>query len=359
MIRYLTGVVGLILVGSAAHGTIVATGGYEQPSAIITIAFALGVAAGAAAIGAAAGHGQMALAVVIGLGLAAGQGYALLSTSERVIASREAAQAILNDAKKRHDDAEARLVEASGAVKRASEVPQASARELAAQAAIDSAVMAIREQAALPGCQESCKQLLLAKAGDARRELEAVQAEAAKALRERRQKAEAGLMEAQQSLAASPMPGSATPLADRLGVQPWLLDIIAAALLGLGVNGLGAALIALAVHGRARLPSRGLIHAAKKTLVRGTANDNVAPLPPAPGRVSRFVSQYLEPAESGRIEVGNLYKAYVGWCRSSNLQPFDMSEFSDQLKEAIDEVGIRTRAHRDKVYLVGVVMRAA
>ena len=354
MIRTIVGIVGLILVGAAAHGTIMATGGYEEPSAIITMALALGVAVGAAAIGAAAGHGRVMLAVAIGLGLAAGEGYALLSTSERVIASREAGQAALRDAKKRNEVAEARLAAAREAAQKSGEVPPISPREASAQAAVDVAVNAIREQSALPGCRENCKQLLLAQATDARRELNTAQAEMAKMLQDLRQKTDAELASAKQVLATSPMPSSATPLADRLGVRAWLLDILAATLLSIGVNGLGGALIALAAHGRAQLPSHDLLHPQRGR--SGTANDNV---PLAPGRVSSFVGQRLERAESGRIEVGDLYKSYVAWCRSSGLQPFGMSEFGDQLKDAIDTVGIRTRAHKDKVFLVGVELRAA
>ena len=214
------------------------------------------------------------------------------------------------------------------------------------------AVKAIREQSALPGCRENCKQLLLAQATDARRELNTAQAEMAKMLQDLRQKTDAELASAKQVLATSPMPSSATPLADRLGVRAWLLDILAATLLSIGVNGLGGALIALAAHGRARLPSHDLLQRGRS----GTANDNV---PLAPGRVSSFVGQRLERVESGRIEVGDLYKSYVAWCRSSGLQPFGMSEFGDQLKDAIDTVGIRTRAHKDKIFLVGVELRAA
>ena len=359
MIRTIAGIVGLILVGAAAHDTIMATGGYEEPSAILTTALALGVAVGAAAIGAAAGHGRVMLAVAIGLGLAAAEGYALLSTSERVIASSEAEQALLRDAKKRHENAEARLAAAREAAQKSGEVPPISSRAAAAQAAVDVAVKAIREQAALPGCRENCKQLLLAQATDARRELNAAQAEMAKVLQDLRQNAEAELANAQQVLATSPMPSSAAPLADRLGVRPWLLDILAAALLSIGVNGLGGALIALAAYGRAQLPSHDLLHSAKRTFLAGTANDNGPALPLAPGCVSSFVGQRLERAESGRIEVGDLYQSYVAWCRSSGLQPFDMIEFGDQLKDATDAVGIRTRAHRDKVFLVGVELRAA
>ena len=357
MIRTIVGMVGLILVGSAAHGTIIVTGGYEQPSAIITMALALGVAVGAAAIGAAAGHGRIMLAVAIGLGLAAAESYTLLSTSERVIASREAEQAVLREGKKRHENAEARLAAAREAAQKSGEVPPTSSNESIAQRAVDGAVKAIREQAALPSCRENCRQQLLAQATNARRELDTAQAEAAQALKELRQKADLELAEAQHVLSTSPMPSSATPLADRLGVRPWLLDVIAATLLSLGVNGLGAALIALAAHGRGPLPSPGLYHLARRPSLHGTANDNVAPH--VPGHVSNFVGQYLKPAESGRIEVGDLYKAYLAWCRSSNFQPCDMSAFGDQLKDASDAVGIRTRTHKDKVFLVGVELRAA
>ena len=48
---------------------------------------------------------------------------------------------------------------------------------------------------------------------------------------------------------------SATPLADRIGVKPWVLDLIAAALLSLGANGLAAVLMAF---GSRPGPQRGV-----------------------------------------------------------------------------------------------------
>jgi hypothetical protein len=184
------------------------------------------------------------------LGLIAGEAYALLSTSERVIVSREAAQAPLREALKRHDDAQRRVEDAAKAVRNVDDATPASTREVTAKAALDAANKAIIERAALPGCRDNCRQLLQGQADDARRELEAAQAEVAEKAKDRRRKAEQELATAESALKAAPLPGSATPLADHLGIQPWLLDIIAAGLLSLGVNGLGAALIALAAHSR-------------------------------------------------------------------------------------------------------------
>lgn len=353
MIRIIAGIVGLILVGSAAHGTILASGGYDHPAALVTIALALGVAVGAAAIGTAAGHGRLGLAVAIGLGLAAGEGYGLLSTSERVIVAREAAQAEMRNTQARHDAATKSLLEARDALKAMEAASGVSERQAKAQAAMDAAVAAIRDQASLPGCKENCRQLLTTQAADARRELDAAQADGAKSIKERRETAEKAVTDAEAAVAAAPLASSPTPLADRVGVQPWLLDIIAAVLLSLGVNGLGAALIALAAHGHARGPLQDLTVAKQ-----AASNDNQAPEVTV-GRVSRFIGEYIEPAESGRIEVADLYKAYRAWCQRGGMVAVDMMEFGDRLNEALDVVGIRIRAHKDKVYLVGVEVKAA
>jgi hypothetical protein len=367
VIRVLAGLAGLALVCSAAHVTIMSGGGYSQTAAIVTMALAIGVTVGAAALGAAAGHGRLALAIAIGLGLAAGEAYALLSTSERVIVAREAAQVPLRDALKRHQDAERRVSEARTALDKVGEVQTTSTREVAAKASLEAANRAIVEKAALPGCRENCRQLLQTQADEARRELETAQRDVANQGKERRQKAERELATAEQALETSPLPGSATPLADRLGIQPWLLDIIAAGLLSLGVNGLGAALIALAAHGKAK-PEPIVIERTTAPIVltpepakpKAIAPANVVALPnPTHGRVSRFVAEQLEPASRGKIEVVDLYKAYASWCERVALQAFDVNEFGDQLQQALEIAGITTKAQRDKVYLVGVGLRAA
>lgn len=54
---------------------------------------------------------------------------------------------------------------------------------------------------------------------------------------------------AKAEVASNPLPASATPLADRLGWAPWVLDLIMAGLLSVGANGLAAALVAFGAHG--------------------------------------------------------------------------------------------------------------
>ena len=53
---------------------------------------------------------------------------------------------------------------------------------------------------------------------------------------------------AKAEVAANPLPASATPLADRLGWAPWVLDLVMAALLSIGANGLAGTLIAYGAH---------------------------------------------------------------------------------------------------------------
>lgn len=49
---------------------------------------------------------------------------------------------------------------------------------------------------------------------------------------------------------ANPLPASATPLADRISIPAWALDLIMAGLLYIGANGLAGTLIAFARSGK-------------------------------------------------------------------------------------------------------------
>ncbi len=55
-------------------------------------------------------------------------------------------------------------------------------------------------------------------------------------------------MTAKAEVEANPLPASATPLADRLGLPAWALDLIMAGLLSVGANGLAGTLIAYGAH---------------------------------------------------------------------------------------------------------------
>ena len=142
------------------------------------------------------------LAVTIIAALICGEAFNLLSTAERIIAVRETAASSIKGANDKHTAASARLARVEAA--------QTAQRGTAAKAV------------ALPSCAKECRALL--------------ENQAAALIAE--------ITEARSAVDAAPVERSTTPLADRLGWSPWALDLLAAALLSIGANGLAAVLIA-------------------------------------------------------------------------------------------------------------------
>jgi hypothetical protein len=243
MIRSLALIAGLALVGAAAHVNILACGGYTQPTAIITLALAIGVAVGSVAIGNAAQNKRRSLAVFIAIGLLCGEGYALIATGERTISARDASVAPLKAAVETRKLAEARVVSAELALTGVAATSPRLDAAIAAKAAAETRAM---DDASKKSCAANCRALLEAATATAAREVDAARAE----ITGFRSQAELRLAEARAAVIALPAYRSASPLADRLGIAAWALDLLAAGLLSIGVNGLGAALIALSAHGR-------------------------------------------------------------------------------------------------------------
>lgn len=182
----------------AAATNAATSGRLTGADAYLAWALAAGVGIGAIVVP----RSRAGLAVAIIAGLVCGEAFNLLSTAERVIAAREVAASTVTGTNDRKAEAAARLQSA----------------EAAMVAHRDSATKAV----ALPACAKECRALLQSQAAYLSAEIEA----------------------ARLALSAAPAKRSATPLADRLGVASWALDLLAAALLSLGANGLAAVLIA-------------------------------------------------------------------------------------------------------------------
>ena len=226
LIRALAFIVGVGILAAVAHVTIVSTGGYGEPAAAMVIALAFGVAIGAVAIGIAVSHGRRALAAFLVIALLAGEGFALLRTADMLVTGREAQQAPFRDAEARRTAAVARVA--------AAEKSNAVGKAEAAKATIDANAMA---KAAEIGCRKECRGVL-----------EAQVAAAGRAVEVARSAVQAELDAARADLGDNPMPASASPLADRLGVPAWALDLVLAGLGSVGCNGLAACLLAFAAH---------------------------------------------------------------------------------------------------------------
>ncbi|MBS0252595.1 MAG: hypothetical protein JSR78_16185 [Proteobacteria bacterium] len=214
------------ILAAATNMNIMATGGYLTSHAALVVALSAGVFAGARVIGAGvAGR----IAAVIILALACGELYNFAATGERVVTEREDGAAPLKDALAKHNAA----IEKLKAVENGDvSTPRLTlAKQAKAQADAD-----VAAEAGNGGCKSVCR-MKQAQAEAAAAELRAAFADA-------QQARDGQIQEARAEVAASPLPASATPLADRLGWAPWVLDLAMAALLSIGSNGLAGVLIA-------------------------------------------------------------------------------------------------------------------
>jgi hypothetical protein len=234
-------VVGIALLGATAHVTIHHTGGYGSAHAALTLAIAAGVGVGALCIGAAWAAQRIGLATWLVLAICAGEAFGFLSTAERLVVAREALQAPLRVAQEAFTRARARVAEATQAL---AALPGTSPRldaALAAKTAADAAAVA---KSAERGCAENCRRLLQAQVDASALEVDAARAEV-DAIRKRFQ---GDLVDAHVGLTRLQVPISATPLADRLGLPAWFLDLLTAGLGSIAANGLACGLIAFAAH---------------------------------------------------------------------------------------------------------------
>ncbi len=316
-VRVSAGLVGLAIIGCVAHSAIVAGGGYGATGAPLLIALACGLAVGAVAVELARRERRWVIAMLIGLELVAGEAYALLLTSERTLEAREQRQAPLRASAAERARSEDRLAVAERALAGAQSSDRLK-RALAAKAAADAAVVA---KAAERDCAGNCRALLEQQVATAAAEIAAARAE----LTALRRTAEAELGAARAALAALPAPASVSPLADRLGIAGWQIDVAAAVLASLAANGLGAFLLAFAAHGRFSRSSDSFEPAARRS---------------AAAEADAFAREVFRPQPCGRIAIADIKDAYQAWCRCRGLDPLPNQEFGRELAALFASVGL-------------------
>lgn len=220
---------GVAILFATTNANVLQTGGWFSSHAILVAALSAGVFAGARVVG--LGAGKVGLVIIAAL--VAGEAFNFSATAERIVVERENQAAPLKDALAKHDAAVARLL-------RVQKSPVTSARLEQAKADKEAKDEAVTKEAS-DGCKSECrrKQAIADKAQD---ELVAATSEA-------EQMHQAEIDAAQAEVEANPLPASATPLADRIGIPAWALDLIMAGLLSVGANGLAGTLIAFGAHG--------------------------------------------------------------------------------------------------------------
>ena len=314
--RWLAGAVGALILGAAAHVTIEHTGGYHTPHAILTAAIALGVAAGALTIGAAWSNRRYMIALWIALALICGESFGLLRTAERLVEERDRAQAPVAQVEQRRERLADELdrLHASLATLKSSDRLGAALETQAAVAATVAAKSAER------GCASNCRKLLEAQVEAASREVAAARA----AMDARRTTIGREIDETKAAIAALPASRAASPLAERLGLEAWVLDVLAAVLGSVGANGLGAALLAFSAHQVA-------VADAQKGTPRATEADY--------RHIADFASSCLEEASSGGSPLTEIEESYLRWSRQAGEPALPASLRAEVLRAAFDHLG--------------------
>ncbi|MEI9899211.1 MAG: hypothetical protein WDN31_02710 [Hyphomicrobium sp.] len=352
LVRALAFIVGVGILAAVAHVTIISTGGYAQPAAAMVIALACGVAIGAVAVGQALAHDRRALAALLVLALLAGEGFGLLRTADMLVTAREAQQAPIREAAELHAAAQRRVVaaEASDVVKRAED----------AKAEIDAKAMAA---SAVKTCATNCRAVLDAQVAAAER-----------AVQSARSAVQGEIAAARADLAQHAAPASPSPLADRLGVPAWALDLLLAGLGSVGCNGLAACLLAFAAHGpRLGPPTPSLGRSMQAPLPR-LAQDARAPrlappslpslgpcaaevIEPRLGDIDKFMLDRVQTTRGGRISWARLYTEYADWCRAGDAEAASPSAFGQRMNELAHELERDVREDGDQVYFVGLGLK--
>lgn len=311
---------GVLIIAATAHVGILASGGYAAPAAPLQIAVALGLCVGSICLGMAWGDRRWAVVASLAVALLAGEAFAVLTTAERTIAARDATAA------------PAREAEAT----RAAAVARVAGAEASKRAADASAL----SEAAKPGCKSECRKLIEGAKADARRELDA----------------------AQLALAALPAVRSSAPLAERLGLPAWLLDVIAAALASIAANGLGASLIAFGAH---RAPSERKPGAAVDSAQPAhpnpaearTAEPLALPAPTPRDHAARFGLDMLAPAAVS-TPVVKLHSAYRDWCRTNGHEPFPAREIGPAMLQLFERSGLAIEQVEGVPHLAGARLKS-
>lgn len=318
---------GVILLSSATWAAIEAAG-LTGAHLWLMVALAIGTAGGAVVLGRSAGRWTLLVIPAVLAGEASG----MLATAERIIRAREQSAGVVIDAQVAARGREARIADARADLAKHD-------RE---------AISKIAER----HCADKCKALL----------------------DETRGKLDAAL----QAAYALPIDANAgrspAPLADRLGIAPWLLDLIAAGLMTVGANGLAVILIAWGAHGPVTHVTPNVTHEGANARKMGpeagenvtdsrpnvTPASNVTPFKrqrPAP-LWGKFALEALEPDDGSRVAVKDVVSAYRGWLEARGSPVPPAAELVDHIERVFRAARIRTEAEDATIYALNVKVAA-
>lgn len=265
---------GAIVIAGSTIYVISKSGAFFSAQSLLIACIAFGIFAAAYVLGEGRTAGRTTVCLIAAL--IAAEVFNLANNGERQVMTREEAQAPLRAQRDAHNAAVAAVAKAE-ADRPASErlaraeaaladlqAGKASTRTEAAQVALEKATAAWDAERYNGGCKSACrdkervavtarsdlKTAIDADARDRAGQIAAARAEVAQALAAAEAAKAARIAEAKATLERTPMPPSATALADRLNMSGALLDLLMSVAMSVAVIGLGATLVA---HGAGEL----------------------------------------------------------------------------------------------------------
>lgn len=346
ILRVLAWVAGAGLLAVVAHVSILNYGGYDATSAPMIATLAAGLVVGSSVVGACWRQRRIVLSILIGSALIAAEGYNLILTAERIVSTRDAKQAPLLAAQEARSLAVERVKAAETRLQEIGSSPRLT-RALDAKAEADKAVV---DKAAERGCASNCRKLLEQQVEIAKNEVDAARAE----IEAQRVKAAADLASAKAALEKLPAVASATPLADRLGVAAWKVDLTAAGLMSLAANGLAAFLIAFATHGKRHEPVR--VYALPEMQVDEPEQREPVKLESrnAEAEANKFARETFRPSKSGRVAATDVRQAYMDWCAKHELTPLPDREIGLAIRDLFENAGLDREGEGASASIIGI-----
>jgi hypothetical protein len=339
LLRCLVGVAGVAVVAAATYANVMHAGGVDAKETPLIIALAALLIIGMAFAMVSWIEKRKAQALVLGLCLLCGEAYWALVNLDREVTDRDVRAYPIIEARKTRNEAVRRVTEAEAKV---AAVPTTSSRlntALGAKAAVDATVLT---KSADLNCRVNCKELLQGQVRDAQREVDAARSE----LEAEKQSAEQAMKAAKAALEKLPDPPSATALPDRLGIAPWLWDLILAGLRTAGIVG-GSLALGFAIHPRRQKTETSKLAAQEVAAARNERAQRleVRPVPAITHQmdarerrehVSLFLHETIRPDVNGSLSLEALAARYSTWCKSGALPSETLGEELRAIFHALD-----------------------
>src|SRR5262249_55348760 len=126
--------------------------------------------------------------------------------------------------------------------------------------------------------------------------------------------------------------------ADKIGIAPWVLDLLKAMLKSIGNNGVAACLLAFAAH--------------RKTVAAVRNVPDVVQPPKPVASVADYVRVRLAVTKNATVPFRDVYLDYEDWCGDAPV--LSPGSFGEQLAHECQGMGVSTRKRNSVLHLVGV-----